>query len=79
MKWSQSSQSWTDPSIVSTNPSNTHCIAPNTCFKTMVTANYVPVFWQCGPDPNNQNIYFAKIVLDSTGIGPPRNIEWIQD
>ncbi|OQX91386.1 MAG: hypothetical protein B6D58_08355 [candidate division Zixibacteria bacterium 4484_95] len=63
-KWSQSGQSWTEPVLISTDPANTHNRDPNTSFQIPTQANYIPVFWHCGSNPNNQSIYFAKIITD---------------
>jgi FlgD Ig-like domain/Fibronectin type III domain len=59
-KWSQVSQSWTAPVLVSTLPENTSNRDPNTCFHVPSNANYIPVFWWSAGTPNR--IYFAKIL-----------------
>ena len=63
-KWSQVSQSWTAPVLVSTLPENTGNRDPNTCFHVPSNANYIPVFWWCAGTP--KKIYFAKILTGSS-------------
>jgi hypothetical protein len=60
-KWSQLSESWTAPIVVSTTTSDQTNTKPNTCFHVPDEANYIPVFWQCGTDP--YPIYFSNLFL----------------
>ncbi len=71
-RWSQTSETWTDPVHVSTVGGSTSR-DPNTCFQVPVSADYVPVFWRSG-----SSIYFAKIMVDSVeidSIAPGRTID----
>ncbi len=61
-KWSQKTQTWTDPVMISTNPANTYNRDPNTCFNVPDNADYIPVFWRCRSGP--YGIYFSKIILE---------------
>jgi hypothetical protein len=60
--WSQSTQSWTAPALVSA--AITANRDPNTCFHVPDTANYIPVFWWSG-EGTTKNIYFSKIILET--------------
>jgi hypothetical protein len=64
-KWSQLTQSWTAPILVSTAAANLTNSNPNTCFHVPDNANYIPVFWHCGSGP--YDIYFSKILTNSAG------------
>ncbi len=59
-RWSQSTQSWTAPVLVSAQLGSNR--DPNTCFHVPQNSNYIPVFWNSGSG-SSRNIYFAKIVL----------------
>lgn len=63
MKWSQESQSWTDPVLVSTDGANSYDRDPNTCFKVPDNASYIPVYWTRGNGPFE--IYFSKVIVDN--------------
>jgi hypothetical protein len=73
-KWSQVTQNWTSPILVSTDPANTYNRDANTCFHVPLTSNYVPVFWRCGSGP--YSIYFSKILVESGPVDtiPPGQI-----
>ncbi len=73
MRWSQASQTWSDPALVST-VGGSSSRDPNTCFQVPVGANYVPVFWRSGGSP--YSIYFAKVMIDgvATDTIPPGRI-----
>ncbi|SYZ73061.1 hypothetical protein TRIP_C21176 [Candidatus Zixiibacteriota bacterium] len=66
-KWSQTNQTWTAPVLVSTAAGNISNRDPNTCFHVPNNANYIPVFWNSG----DGGIYFAKIILNSSGDTVP--------
>ncbi len=66
-KWSQTTQTWTAPVLVSTAAGNTSNRDPNTCFHVPNNATYIPVFWNSG----DGGIYFAKIILSSSGDTVP--------
>ena len=63
-KWSQQSQSWTEPELVSTDAASVSNVQPNTCFQIPAYSPYVPVFWQSGASP--YNILFAKVEVQGT-------------
>ena len=65
-KWSQLSQTWTDPVLVSTDPDNVGNRDPNTCPKVPESADYIPVFWSSST--GGFNIYFSKLILDPNDI-----------
>jgi len=65
-KWSQVSESWTDPVLVSTDPNNVGNRDPNTCFQVPESADYVPVFWNS--TTGSYSIYFSKIPLNPNAI-----------
>lgn len=62
-KWSQTTETWTNPVMISTDPANTYNRDPNTCFQVPDNAEYIPVFWRCGTNP--YSIYFSKIILEA--------------
>lgn len=64
-KWSQTSRSWTDPVLVSTDPNNVGNRDPNTCFHVPESADYIPVFWNSATTP--YSIYFSKIPVAPEG------------
>ena len=66
-KWSQNSESWTSPVLVSTQAGSSANLDPNTCFSVPVSSDYIPVFWAA-----NGTIYFNKINV--TGGGPTDTI-----
>jgi hypothetical protein len=68
-KWSRSTQSWTDPVLVSTNVANTSNRDPNTCFDVPANSPYIPVIWRCGTGP--YDVFFAKVIVGSDTIAPP--------
>ena len=68
-KWSQVSQSWTAPELVSTTPGTTRNRDPNTCIRVPESANYIPVFWNSAT--GGYGIYFNKITLTTP---PPDTI-----
>ena len=71
-RWSQTSETWTDPVHVSTVGGSTSR-DPNTCYQTPMSADYVPIFWRSGGD-----IYFSKILVDEVEtdtIAPGRIID----
>ncbi len=74
-KWSQITENWTDPVMVSTNPSNTYNRDANTCFQVPESSDYIPVFWRSGSS-SPHSIYFSKILLDSAVVDtiPPGKI-----
>jgi len=72
-RWSQLSESWTDPVMVSTGAGQSACRDPNTCFHVPDNANYIPVFWGCGT--SSADIYFAKILTELDTIPPGKIID----
>jgi len=74
-RWSQATETWTDPVMISTDPANTYNRDANTCFQVSDNADYIPVFWRCGSG-SPYSIYFSKIVLEETPIDtiPPGQI-----
>ena len=60
-KWSQQTETWTDPVLVSTDPGNVGNRDPNSCFQVPESAEYIPVFWNS--TTGSYNIYFSKIIL----------------
>ena len=67
MKWSQETQSWTDPVVVSADGVNAYDRDPNTCFQVPENSPYIPVYWSRGNGPFD--IYFAKVIVDDDGGG----------
>lgn len=67
-KWSQQSQTWTPPVLVSTGPANVSNRDPNGPFKVPDNSPYVPVVWRTGTGPFG--IMFSKIVLSQDTIPP---------
>jgi hypothetical protein len=65
-KWSQQSQTWTAPQLVSTDAASVSNVQPNTCFQVPVNSPYVPVYWQSGTRPFN--ILFAKVEVSGTPV-----------
>jgi len=63
-KWSQLTQTWTAPVLVSTDPGNVGNRDPNTCFEVPENAGYIPVFWNSAT--GGYSIYFAKIITTPT-------------
>lgn len=63
-KWSQNTETWSDPMLVSTDAANTSNLDPNTTFRVPTNSPYVPVIWRCGTSPFD--IYFAKVVVDES-------------
>jgi hypothetical protein len=61
-RWSQLSETWTDPVLVSTDPDNVGNRDPNTCFQVPESSDYIPVFWNS--TTGNYNIYFSRINLN---------------
>jgi hypothetical protein len=72
MKWSQVTESWSAPTIVSTAAGNVYNRDPNTAKSIPVSANYIPVFWWSGSGVHDIN--FSRIVLSPDTI-PPGKIE----
>lgn len=74
MRWSQSSQSWSSPTLVSNGIGNSSTRDPNTCFQVPMSADYIPVYWRAGGSP--YDLYFAKVLVDDTQIDtiPPGRI-----
>jgi len=72
-KWSQLSESWTDPVMVSAGAGQSSCRDPNTCFHVPDNANYIPVFW--GSGASSVDIYFAKIMTELDTIPPGKIID----
>jgi len=66
-KWSQDTESWTEPILVSTGLSGQRNLQPNTCPTVPVSSDYIPVYWQSGPGPD-YNINFNKITVSSTPV-----------
>ncbi len=60
--WSQLSQTWTDPVLMSTDAAILANHDPNTCFRVPENSPYVPVTWSSGSGPFD--IYFAKVIVD---------------
>lgn len=67
-KWSQTSQTWTSPVLVSTNPGNTSNRDPNTCFQVPTSSSYIPVVWRSLTGPFT--IYFSKVIVSLDTIPP---------
>lgn len=66
-RWSQLSQTWTDPVLVSTDPDNVGNRDPNTCFQVPESADYIPVYWNS--TTGSYNIYFAKVNVSTVTRG----------
>lgn len=66
-KWTQATESWSSPVLVSNNPSNTTNHFPNTSMSVPTSADYVPVFWYSHLGNNNEQVYFNKITVTSGG------------
>ena len=66
MRWTQSTESWTDPVHVSTGVGSGSTRDPNTCFQVPMSADYIPVYWRAGGSP--YDLYFAKVLVDATEI-----------
>jgi hypothetical protein len=62
MRWSQTSRTWSTPTLVSTLSANVTNRDPNTCFATPAGADYIPVYWRSGSGP--YSIYFSKVLAD---------------
>ena len=67
-KWTQSTQTWTDPILVSTDAANISNRDPNTCFHVPDNSPYVPVIWRSGDGPFG--VYFAKVVVGLDTVPP---------
>ncbi|SYZ74783.1 exported hypothetical protein [Candidatus Zixiibacteriota bacterium] len=65
-KWSQQSQTWTEPVLVSTDAANRYNRDPNTCFSVPANSPYVPVIWRCGTGP--YDIFFDKVMVASDTV-----------
>lgn len=65
-KWSGATQSWATPQVISTHPENTDNHHPNSAMQVPVTSDYIPVWWYSHLGSSNEQIYFNKIVVDST-------------
>jgi hypothetical protein len=63
-KWSQKTQSWTDPVLVSTDGAGFYDHDPNTCFSVPENSPYIPVYWSRGTGPFD--IYFARVNVDNS-------------
>lgn len=76
-KWTQATESWSSPVLVSNNPSNTTNHFPNTAMTVPTSADYVPVFWYSHLGSNNEQVYFNKIYVDASGddTTPPAPIQ----
>ncbi len=68
-KWSQLTQTWTEPVLVSTNAGGVSNRDPNTCFHVPSNSPYVPVIWRCGTGPFD--VLFAKVIISPDSIVPP--------
>jgi hypothetical protein len=67
-KWSQISQTWTPPALVSDAlPANRD---PNTCIRVPAQSNYIPVFWN-SYDGSTRRVFFSKIINE---VQPPDTI-----
>lgn len=76
-KWSQTTQTWSNPTLVSVNLTNQKNFQPNSCPQVPESSDYVPVYWQSGPS-TNLSIYFAKVLVDGTPVTdtiPPAAIQ----
>ena len=75
MRWSQLTESWSSPELVSTSPASGSNRDPNTCFQVPETSDYIPVFWWRGT--GDYNIYFAKVSTTAAPADtiPPGKIE----
>lgn len=67
-KWTENTQSWSAPVVLSTHPENTNNHHPNTVMKVPVAYNYIPVFWYSDLGPADKQIYYNKILVDSTMV-----------
>ncbi len=77
MKWSQVSQSWSSPQLVSAGLNGQYNVCPNTTFQVPDGGNYIPVFWTTGNDP--YAVYFSKILLGGSGAVDTTSPGWIDD
>ena len=68
-KWSQITQTWTEPLLVSTGVTNVSTRDPNGPFKVPDKSPYIPVVWRSGTGPFDVN--FAKVVVALDTIAPP--------
>jgi methionine-rich copper-binding protein CopC len=68
-KWSQLTQTWTEPLLVSTNAGGVNNRDPNTCFHVPSSSPYVPVIWRSGTKPFD--VFFAKVIVSPDTIVPP--------
>jgi len=66
-KWSQDTQSWSDPVLVSEGLLNQRNLQPNTCPEVPESSDYIPVYWQSGSGPNF-NINFNKVTVSSVPV-----------
>lgn len=64
MKWSQQTQTWTEPILISTDASGVTDRDPNTTFRVPESSPYIPVYWSRGSSP--YDIYFAKVNVESS-------------
>ncbi len=62
-KWSQRTQTWTEPLLVSTDGTGEYDRDPNTCFQVPESSPYIPVYWTRGNGPFD--IVFSKIMVDN--------------
>lgn len=76
-KWSQSSQSWSAPQLVSAGLNGMTNVCANTTFHVPQSANYIPVFWTTGS--SSYTVYFSKILLGGSGTVDTIPPGWIDD
>ncbi|MCB2231493.1 T9SS type A sorting domain-containing protein [bacterium] len=76
-KWSQSSQSWTSPQLVSAGLNGETNVCANTTFHVPDNATFIPVFWTTGTDP--YTVYFSRILIGGSGEVDTTAPGWIDD
>jgi len=67
-RWSQTTQTWSAPLLISTDPGNTYNRDPNTCFQVPANSPYVPVVWRSGT--GGFPIFFSKVIVSLDSIPP---------
>jgi hypothetical protein len=67
-KWSQSSQTWTSPAVVSTHPQDTNNRWPNTVMQSSGSTDFIPVFYYSDLGSNSKQIYFNELFQLSSNV-----------
>ncbi|MBD3402455.1 T9SS type A sorting domain-containing protein, partial [candidate division GN15 bacterium] len=75
MKWSQTSESWTSPQLVSAGLNGEENVSPNSTPQVPDNSTFIPIFWTSG----SYSVQFSKILLSGTGQTDTIPPGWIDD